>query len=100
MKRKTKRFLVTLALDEISKRVKWSQYMAYRKLTKAESALTVEQLRSRKRLHLICGELPVEYKAIEVEIVSSRRNKDGTITQRLRPTQAVEVFKSVEEKAS
>lgn len=59
----------------------------------------VERLRSAKGFHLLYDK-PAEYKASAWEVVHSRRNKDGSLTQRVRPVQDVHVFGPAEEDAS
>jgi hypothetical protein len=71
--------------------------MAYKKLDDPKAE--VERLFSSKRFHLLYDK-PTEYKASEWEIVHQRRNKDGSLTQRIRPVLDVHVFKPAEEKAS
>lgn len=65
----------------------------YRELSDPKAE--VERLFSAKGFHLLYDK-PTEYKASAWEVVHSRRNKDGSLTQRIRPVQEVHVFNLAE----
>ena len=79
---------IELTMNEITKRLTWSLSESRQEIPDMDKELL--RIHAARTYHILY-ERPANYKGVAWEVVRSRKNADGTITQRLRPLYEVDV---------